>query len=394
MKTLLFEPLRWIDDELERLHEDQLARRVKSLRRSDSAHVTIDGRQLVNFGSNDYLGLATDPRLADAVNGVAHEVGWGSGASPLISGYGPQLNSLESHLARFAGRESAVVFSSGFAGNVGAVTTLAAEGDAVFSDAANHASLIDGCRLSRARVFVYSHGDCRALEEMLRTAGSYRRRLIVTESLFSMDGDFAPLPEIADLSAQHKCMLLVDEAHTLGVFGPGGRGCAAGTGVDDRVDVCLGTLSKALGGSGGFACGSRAVVEWMRNRARTYVFSTAPPPAVAAAADCALSIVESEPNRRTELLDRAGQLRAELRGQGWDLGQSQSQIIPIILGSSTRALELSARLGERGLFVPAIRPPSVARHGSRLRISLSYAHDTPAIETLIAALGELRSAMA
>ncbi|HEV7224300.1 MAG TPA: aminotransferase class I/II-fold pyridoxal phosphate-dependent enzyme, partial [Pirellulales bacterium] len=251
------------------------------------------------------------------------------------------------------------------------------------------ASIVDGCRLSRAAVHVYRHADVTHLAELLRAGRHFRRRLIATDSLFSMDGDLAPLADLAELARRHDCMLMIDEAHATGVFGRQGRGVAEHLGVEEGVHVRVGTLSKALGGMGGFVAGRRSLVAWLVNRARAYVFSTALAPPLAAAAQAALGIVRDEPIRRETLLARSADLRVRLQSQGWNVGTSASQIIPLLVGESARALALSAELACRGFWTPAIRPPSVPEGQARLRISLSYEHAPEAIEALIATLGDL-----
>jgi 8-amino-7-oxononanoate synthase len=378
--------LAWIDAELASLEHAGLRRRIAVRTGPQSACVSIDGQELVNFGSNDYLALAADPRLAAAAAEAARLEGWGSGASPLILGNGHFHQRLTQRLAEFEQAEAAVVFPSGFAANAGSIAALVGPGDVVYTDRNNHASLLDGCRLSRADVRVYPHGDCRHLERLLTRSG-YRRRLIVTDSLFSMDGDLAPLGELADLADRHGAMLMIDEAHATGVFGPGGRGVAEHLGVADRIPIRIGTLSKALGSAGGFVVGSRMLCDWLINRARPYIFSTASPPAIAAASIAALDIVEQEPQRRQLLLSRAADLRACLADCGWDIGRSQSQIIPVIVGQPERAIHLSATLRRRGLFVPAIRPPTVPDGQCCLRISLTHGHTAAMVESLVEGLG-------
>ena len=380
------DPLAWLDDELASLEKRDLLRRLRTYDGPQSAVLAIDGRRVINFGSNDYLGLAADLRLVEAAARVAEEQGFGGGASPLVVGHSRSLERLERRLAEFEGTEAALVFASGFAANSGVIPALVAAGDAVYSDSLNHASIVDGCRLSRAAVHVYPHADVRALEEMLRTGQGFRRRLIVTDSLFSMDGDLAPLADLAELAERYDCMLMADEAHATGVFGREGRGVAEHQAVEAGVHIRVGTLSKALGAMGGFVAGRHSLIEWLANRARPYVFSTALAPSVAAAAIAALDIVRDEPERRRQLLTRSAELLARLRGQGWRLGPSASQIIPLIIGDSARAVELSAALADRGYWAPAIRPPSVPEGEARLRISLSWAHDEPMIEGLLAAL--------
>ena len=274
---------------------------------------------MVNFGSNDYLGLAADgPR--QAVVQTIEQAGWGSGASPLVTGRGTVHAALEQALARFEGTESALLFPSGYAANLGTIAALVGRGDAVYVDAKNHASIIDGCRLSGARLEVYPHGDVGFLQKRLARRGDFRRRLIVTDTLFSMDGDLAPLPDLAELAERYDAMLMVDEAHATGVFGPSGRGVCEQLGVERGVHVRVGTLSKALGSMGGFVAGSAQLIDWLANRARSYVFSTAPPEAMAAYALETLRTVIDEPFRRTVLLQRAARLRAGSAAPGLEHG--------------------------------------------------------------------------
>jgi len=358
-----------------------------------SPRVAVNGQGLIHFGSNDYLGLAAYPRVQAAVVAAAQQLGWGSGASPVILGHTRLHEELEGRLAAFEGTEAALVFPSGFAANAGTIAALVGPGDVVSTDRKNHASLLDGCRLSRADVRVYAHADAQGLARLLDRANRYRRRLIVTDSLFSMDGELAPLADLADLADRYEAMLLTDEAHATGVFGQRGRGVAEQLSVEGRIAVRIGTLSKALGGVGGFVAGSRALVDWLVNRARPYVFSTAFPAPAAAAALAALEIIEQEPQRRTLLLRRASELRSRLAEQGWRLGRSRSQIIPIVLGAPVRAVQLSQALRERGIFVPAIRPPTVPEGEACLRVCLTWPHAPEMIDALLAALGDLRGVM-
>jgi 8-amino-7-oxononanoate synthase len=374
------QPLDWIDAKLAALERRGLLRQRPTVE-PDS--------DLIGFASNDYLGLARDQRLAEAARRAMNEFGWGSGASPLVVGRTVWHARLEEQLAVMEAAEAALVFTSGYAANVGAIAALVGRRDAVFSDAKNHASIIDGCRLSQAETFVYRHGDVEHLASLLAEHDAFERRLIVTDSLFSMDGDLAPLVEIAALAKQSRAMLLVDEAHATGVFGANGRGVCEHLGVESQVDVRIGTLSKALGSIGGFAAGSEKLINYLANRARSYVFSTALPAACCAAALTALEIVHNEPLRRTQLFDRAAALRKTLVEQGWNTGQSQSQIIPLLVGSPERAMRLSKQLRDAGLLIPGIRPPTVPQGESMLRISLSWRHEPSQIERLVNRLGEL-----
>lgn len=389
MKEKPHDRLAWIGRELAALDGHRLRRRLSVRAGPQAARLVIDGRELINFGSNDYLALAADPRLAAAVAEAAKQEGWGSGASPLITGYAQGHRRLQQRLAEFEGTEAALLFSSGFAANAGTIAALVGPGDGVFADRKNHASLLDGCRLSRADVRVYPHGDWRRLDHLLSKAGGYRRRLITTDSLFSIDGDLAPLDRLVELAERHDAMLLVDEAHATGVFGPQGRGVAEQLGVEDRVDVRVGTLSKALGSVGGFVAGSRPLIEWLVNRARSYVFSTAGPSPLAAAVLAALEIVRDEPQRRRRLLARAESVRNELIAQGWQVGNSAGQIIPLVVGEPARAMQLAAALRTRGLFVPAIRPPTVPKGEACLRISLTSGHTEEMVARLLEALAGL-----
>jgi 8-amino-7-oxononanoate synthase len=408
------DPLAWIEGGLSELERAGLRRHLAMRSGPQTSRVAIDGREFINFGCNDYLGLAADGRVIAAARAAIEREGWGSGASPLVSGRGQAQAELERQLAEFEGAETALVFPSGFATNAGVVPALVDQPDAIFGDAKNHASLIDGCRLSKAARLIYPHGDCDALEQMLRRSAGYRRRLIVTDSVFSMDGDIAPLVQLAELAERYDAMLMVDEAHATGVFGERGRGVVEHlddgcsmldvgwadshrtsnfqhrTSLHDRVHIRVGTLSKALGSGGGFVCGRRSLIDWLANRARSYVFSTALPAATHAAAIMALDIVREEPQRRRQLLTRAAELRRQLTDQGWNIGRSRSQIIPILIGDTGRTMQLSERLREAGFFVPGIRPPSVPEGESLLRLSLCYHHTPVMIDALVRRLSAER----
>ena len=385
------DPLSWIDDQLHALEQQQLCRQLAT--RSgpqDARQVVLDDQSLINFASNDYLGfaaelaeLATDPAwLAD---------GWGSGASPLVSGRGQLHEQLECQLARFEQTEAALLFPSGFAANTGTIPALAGPGDVILSDARNHASIIDGCRLSGATLAIYRHLDTDHADQLLHQHARARRRLIVSDALFSMDGDIAPLEQLAELAEKHDAMLMVDEAHATGVLGPAGRGACELAGVADRVHIKVGTLSKALGCSGGFVAGSAMLIQWLANAARSYVFSTASPAPLAAAALCALRWIDEFPERRAQVLQNASQLRQELALQGWKISDQSTQVIALPVGDPGQALQLSGELRTKGLLVPAIRPPSVPEGESLLRISVGYRHKQADLEQLAAALQQCRS---
>jgi 8-amino-7-oxononanoate synthase len=380
----------WIDDDLRDRRRRGLFRTRRRLLSAQGAHVRLRGRELVNFSSNDYLHLAADPRLAQAAARAAHRYGCGAGASPLISGLLPPLRALEHDLAAWEGTEAALVFASGFAANLALVSTLAGCEDAIFSDELNHASLIDGCRLSRARVHVFRHRDAGQLGELLRREGpSARRRLIVSDTVFSMDGDLAPLGEFYDLARRHDALLLLDEAHATGVLGEHGRGATEvlppPPGLEEKV-VRMGTLSKALGAQGGFVCGSRRLITWLVNYARPYIFSTALAPPTAAAARAAVRIVQEEPGRRQRVLHLSARLREALAGQGLSSARPACPIVPLLVGDASDAVAWSAGLEERGLLVPAVRPPSVPEGTARLRISLTAGHTEEDVDRLASEL--------
>jgi 8-amino-7-oxononanoate synthase len=381
----------WMDDDLADRRRRGLLRRRRRLLSGQGARVRLAGREQINFSSNDYLNLASDPRLARAAARAARRWGCGAGASPLVSGLTPPLRALERDLAAWQQAEAALVFSSGYAANLALASTLVGAGDAVFSDALNHASLIDGCRLSRAALFVYRHRDLEHLNDLLKAMGRARRRLIVSDGVFSMDGDLAPLGGLLELAERHDAMLLLDDAHADGVLGAHGRGLSDGLPADapgrGRL-IKVGTLSKALGAQGGFVCGPRRLVEWLVNQARPYIYSTALAPPLAAAARTAVRLVAEEPERRRRLLALAESLRVRLRGLGLEVCGSRCQIVPVRVGDARAAVALSRRLQRRGLLVPAIRPPSVPEGTARLRVSLSAGHTEDDAARLVEALGE------
>ncbi len=377
-----------LEAELQALAEADRRRVCPEVTGTSRIQVTIGNAPLTSFCTNDYLGLATHPELAAAAAQVAARDGWGASASRLVSGDLPAHRDLEAALAQFLGRPAALLFPTGYQTNIGVLTALAGRGDLIVSDALNHASLIDGARLSRADIAVYSHGDAADARRQLAAPGPYRRRLLVTESLFSMDGDLAPLAALADAAQATNAIMVVDEAHALGVLGPGGRGLCAEAGI--APDVLVGTLSKAFGAAGGFAAGDRALRELLVNRARTFIYTTALPPPVAAAAGAALALIDGPEGqrRRTALAAHRVWLGAQLGARGLLAREPDGPIVPVVLGSEGRALAASAALRARGLFVPAIRPPTVPAGSARLRITLSAGHEPADLERLVAALAE------
>ena len=380
------EPLGWIEDDLAALAAGDLLRPRRVRTGRQGATVVLDGKQLINFGSNDYLGYSGDVRLTKAASKAACAEGFGAGASPLVSGHSQAHETLERRLADLLEVEAALLFPSGFAANSATIPALAGPGDAIFSDTRNHASLIDGCRLARASVHVYPHRDLAVLEAMLAAATTARRKLVVTDTLFSMDGTISPLPDLCEIVRRQGAILLVDEAHATGVFGTRGSGLVEHTGCAAGVHLRVGTLSKALGAAGGFVAGHGRMIEWLRHRARAWIFSTAHPPAIAAAATRAIELVTAEPRRRHELLGRAAEFRSMLAARGIDTGGAQAQIVPVIAGEPAAAVALSARLADQGFFVPAIRPPSVPAGRSLVRASLSWLHSEADLTRLADAL--------
>lgn len=385
--TMTPDPLAWMDVEADQRAALGLSRRLVPRGATRPGRFFRDGRELIHFGSNDYLGLAADPRLSEAASQAARKYGWGAGASSLLAGWTEEHQGLAEDLADFEGVEAVALFPTGFAANLGTVAALVGPGDAVYCDRLNHACLIDGVRISGGSLRVYPHAENDRLASALRRdRGRFRRTLIATDAVFSMDGDLAPLPELADLAESFGAILLVDEAHGTGVFGPEGRGAASALGVADRVHVRVGTLSKALGSIGGFVAGSNRLIDHLVNVARPLVYSTAPPPAAVAAAREALRIARAEPWRRQRVFALADRLRDGLADAGVVLLPSEGPIVPVPLGTPEAALRHSRNLADRGFFAPAIRPPTVPTGRSRLRLSVTAALDEADIDALIAAL--------
>lgn len=352
------------------LREQGLYRHLRALSRS-GGHAQFDGRAMLNFSSNDYLDLANDTRLKAGATAALERYGCGATASRLMAGHLELHAELERRLAALVGQETALVFPTGFQANLGVLTALAGPGDAIFSDALNHASIVDGCRLSRAAVHVYPHRDVDALRALLQRADRFRRRIIVTDSVFSMDGDEAPVATLTDLAEKHDAFLVVDEAHAIGVFGSGGGLCRE-TGV--TPDVTIGTLSKALGGEGGFAACAAHVRELIINMARSFIFSTGLAPACAGSAIAALDVLAAEPARGATLLQRAHLFREALRARGIEVHTDRSPIVPVVIGDNESAVALADALLARGVLAAAVRPPSVPEGTARLRFSLTLAH--------------------
>ncbi|GLC24072.1 aminotransferase class I/II-fold pyridoxal phosphate-dependent enzyme [Roseisolibacter agri] len=378
-----------LSHELATLDDAGLRRRLRPLTRVAGAELrAADGVTLLDFASNDYLGLAADPRPAAAAAELLAREGLGAGAARLISGDHPAHHALEEALAALKGTPRALLFSSGWAANAGALPALAGREDAIYADALNHASLIDGARLSRATVRVFPHGDLAALDGMLHEdASRFRRRWIVVEGVYSMDGDLCPLDALVAIARAHGAFTYVDDAHATGVLGPDGRGSAAHWGV--TVDVTVGTLGKALGTAGAFVAGSAALCDLLLHRARSFVFTTGTPPALAAATLHALAVAHDEPWRRTRVRAVAARLRAGLAAMGRPApGAPDGHVVPVPVGDPRATLAVGEALRARGYLVGAIRPPTVPPGGSRLRVSASAAHTDAQVDGLLAALAE------
>ena len=362
-----------IEQRLAELRELGLHRRLRMISGPQGPRVVLDGRPVLLLCSNNYLGLADHPRVRQAAADAAMRWGVGAGASRLVSGSMTVHRRLEEALADFKGTQSALLFGSGYLANTGVIAALAGEGSAVFSDALNHASIVDGCRLARAETFVYRHADTEHLEWGL-TRASGAPALIVTDGVFSMDGDVAPLEEICELAARHGARVMVDEAHATGAIGPGGRGSVAEAGLEDEVDVIVGTLGKGLGSYGAYVCCDETMAAFLVNTARTLIFSTALPPPAAAGALAALELVREQP-RRVERLQANGRLlREELEAQGFDTGPSSTQIVPLVVGDPSTAVRMCEAALARGVFAQAIRPPTVPDGTSRLRLAVMASH--------------------
>ena len=358
---------------LAELGSDGLRRRLRVVDGPQGPEVLLDGQPVLLLCSNNYLGLADHPRLRRAAAEAALALGTSAGASRLISGTMSIHHELEDRLAEFEGTEAALLFGSGYLANTGAIAALAQRGEVVFSDELNHASIIDGCRLAGADTFVYRHADPDHLEWGLREA-SGRGALIVTDGVFSMDGDVAPLAELMELARRYRCRLMVDEAHATGCLGPEGRGSVAAAGLSGEVDLIVGTLGKALGGYGAYVCGSGEMVDYLVNSARPFIFSTAPPPPAVAAASAALELLVEQPARVERLASNAVALRDGLRAQGLEPLGDETQIVPLVIGDADDAMSLCERLLELGVFAQAIRPPTVAPGTCRLRLTVMATH--------------------
>jgi 8-amino-7-oxononanoate synthase len=378
-----------IEHRLEELERLGRSRRTRMVSGPQGPRVLLDGKPVLLLCSNNYLGLADHPRVREAAADAAMRWGVGTGASRLVSGTMTIHRRLEQRLAAFAGAEECVLFGSGYLANAGAIGALAGRGDTVFSDELNHASIVDGCRLSRAEVVVYKHCDVDDLQRLLRRhGGGSGRRLIVTDSVFSMDGDLAPLAEIVELARAYGARTIVDEAHALGALGPGGRGAIARAGLTGEVDIAIGTLGKALGSYGAYACASEEIIRYLINTARPLIFSTAPPPPAVAGALAALELLEEKPHRVQRLRSNARVLRRALTAEGIGAEDAEMHIVPLIVGEERAAMGLCEAALEHGIFAQAIRPPTVAPGTSRLRLAVMATHTADELRAAARVLGE------
>ena len=368
------DPLAYLGRELDSLKEQNLYRRLRILDGEQKAHTSFDHRSVVNLSSNNYLGLTTHPRLRERALKAIEEFGVGSGSVRTIAGTMEIHMELERRLAEFKKVEAVVVFQSGFAANAGTVSAVLNKEDVVISDSLNHASIIDGCRLSRAAIKVFPHKDVDAARAVIKDLPADQRKLLITDGVFSMDGDLGPLPELCALAEETGCIMMVDDAHASGVFGKNGRGTVDHFGMHGRVDIQVGTLSKAIGALGGYVAGNKNLIEFLYHRARPFLFSTSHPPAVAAACIAALDVLMEEPEIIDRLWDNTRFFKAGLDRLGFDTGLSESPITPVIAGDSARANALSDRLFQEGVFAQAIAFPTVARDKARVRTIVTATH--------------------
>ena len=376
--------------DLDEIRDAGLWRELREIESAQSARIKFGGREFINFSSNDYLGLAGHPALGQAAREAIEQFGVGSGASRLICGSLQPHHALEAALAKWQGTEAALVFSTGFAAAQGVLTSLLGRGDVVILDKKAHASMIDGAKLSGATLRVFRHNDLENLEKLLQWAADRGGRVLVaSESVFSMDGDHAPLAGIVELKERYGAWLMLDEAHAVGLYGPLGQGLAAAGGLGERIEIRMGTLGKAVGAAGGFICGSRQLFDLLVNKARSFIFSTAPSPAVSAAARAGVELIQGAEGQslRGQLWQRVDELRHGVASLGWKTPAEPSAILPLIVGEEAKAVATMDHLREAGFFIPAIRYPTVPRNEARLRVTLTANHTAENIEQLVNALG-------
>jgi glycine C-acetyltransferase len=383
------DPLSYLGDELARLRSQGLYRHLRVLDDEQRARASFDGRTVVNLSSNNYLGLTTHPRLRDRAIEAIRTCGVGSGSVRTIAGTMAIHMELERRLAEFKKVEAVVVFQSGFTANAGTVSAILTRDDVVISDELNHASIIDGCRLSRAAIKVFPHKDVDAARRIIRDLPAAQRKLLITDGVFSMDGDLGPLPDLCALAEETGCIMMVDDAHASGVFGANGRGTIDHFGMHGRVDVQVGTLSKAIGALGGYVAGSRDLIEYLYHRARPFLFSTSHPPAVAAACIAAIDVLMEEPEIIDRLWNNARFFKAGLEQLGFDTGMSESPITPVIVGEGATAMALSDRLFEEGVFAQGIAYPTVALDRARVRTIVTATHTREDLQFALEAFGKV-----
>ena len=382
-------PLHYLDEALRELRRDGLYRTLRELEGEQLPRARFDGREVINLSSNNYLGLTTHPKLKEAAIQAVRTLGAGSGSVRTIAGTMKLHMELERRIAAFKKTEASVVFQSGFAANAGTVSSLLGKEDLIISDELNHASIIDGARLSRAQIRVFPHRDVEALERLLEETRDVKRRLVITDGVFSMDGDVAPLPKIAALARAHGAIMMIDDAHSSGVLGKAGRGTVDHFDLHGQVDVQVGTLSKAIGVLGGYVCGSKSLIEYLYHRARPFLFSTSHPPAVAAACLAAFDVLEQEPERIEKLWANTRRFKAGLARLGFNTGSSETPITPILVGEADLAMRFSDRLFERGVFAQGIGYPTVAKGKARLRTIVTATHTEEELDRALSILGEV-----
>lgn len=381
--------MKFIKDELDELREKSLLRTLKTVDSAQGKYVQVNGKEYLSFCSNNYLDISNHPAVIKAVIDAIKKYGWGAGASRLVSGNMVPHQQLEQTICQFKNKEASIVFPTGYMANTGTISSLVSKGDLVISDRLNHASIIDGCKLSQATFRVYPHRDMKKLEKILKASEIFKKKLIVTDSVFSMDGDIAPLEKIIKLAKHYNAITMVDEAHAIGVFGKNRRGVLEQIGLENEVDVIMGTLSKAVGSIGGFVCGNSDLIEFLRNRAKSFIYTTALPPAVCAASIAGLNIIRDEPELAETLRKNISYIRELLSSHGVNTGDSQGPIIPVIIGNTEKTLSISKTLLDKGLMIPAIRPPTVPRESSRLRVTIMSSHTKQELDRLANTLFDL-----
>jgi len=372
----------FLDEELKDIQSRGLKRKLRLVTGSQGPEIVVEGKKCLNFCSNNYLGLANDPRLTEAAYVAMKEEGFGAGASRLVCGNMSAHQKLEKKIIEFKQCEAALVFNTGYMANVGVISSLFNRSDWIFSDKLNHASIVDGIKLCEANFRRYPHNDMEGLERVLKSTPAKGKRCIITDTVFSMDGDVARLPEIVKLAKQYNCMVMIDEAHGVGVMGEHGRGLAEHFDVEKDIDIQIGTLSKALGSFGAYCAGSRKLIDYLTNTARSFIYTTALPPAAAAASTEAISIIQCEPGLMKNLWDNTRYVKSRLQEMGFDTMDSQTPIIPILIKDNDKAVEFSKKLFENGIFVSAIRPPTVPIDTARLRLTVMASHSRENLNAL------------